>query len=78
MKHHQRGAPALTHPQRQGTGAHGRACDTSPDAFDISRMAGEWGQGSLQPLARTMRRALCSCYHLNKTTAQHRAQNSKR
>nr|XP_047911267.1 uncharacterized protein LOC125181188 isoform X2 [Anser cygnoides] len=41
MKHQHRGAPALTHPQRQGTGAHGRACDTSPDAFDISRMAAQ-------------------------------------
>lgn len=48
-KHQHWGAPALSHPQPQGTGARSRARDTSPDAFDISRMAGEWGQGSLQP-----------------------------
>eukprot|EP00075_Anas_platyrhynchos_P036735 XP_027325988.1 uncharacterized protein LOC110353943 isoform X4 [Anas platyrhynchos] len=39
-KHQHWGAPALSHPQPQGTGARSRARDTSPDAFDISRMAG--------------------------------------
>ncbi|XP_071880426.1 uncharacterized protein [Anas platyrhynchos] len=40
-KHQHWGAPALSHPQPQGTGARSRARGTSPDAFDISRMAGE-------------------------------------
>ncbi|XP_035196516.1 uncharacterized protein LOC118174881 isoform X3 [Oxyura jamaicensis] len=45
-KHQHRGALALTHPQRQGTGAPSRACDTSPNASDISRMAEPAGRGS--------------------------------
>ncbi|EOA96470.1 hypothetical protein Anapl_13888 [Anas platyrhynchos] len=45
-KHQHWGAPALSHPQPQGTGARSRARDTSPDAFDISRMAEPSGRGS--------------------------------